>query len=521
MFVDARTLPDGSDVEADICIIGCGAAGIMLARDLAGGSRRIAVFESGGFEFDEETQALYDGENVGQPFPPLAMDRLRYFGGTTNHWEGSCRPFDPVDFESRDYVKNSGWPFGRDELEPYYRRAHDICQLGRYTYDPKDWSAKGALPFDFGPDGSLRSGIYQYSPPTRFGDVYRHDLETAPGVVVYLHSNLVDIETDPDARAVTGLQLAGLKGPRLRAKSKQYVLATGGIENARLLLNFNKVQREGLGNRFDLVGRYFMDHPYIPNAATVLFDERSVAQKFYDRLAIDGHAQFYLYAPASVLEKARLPTFSIVIQRAENQNHVFAKASLVSILHAIRSGQWPERLSYHVGQILRGIEYRIEQSYDKLVQAGPSSYATNYMCECAPDPESRLTLIEATDALGLRRVELDWRLPSEFIDNLRSAHGLLAQDIGRAGLGRLRINVDEGNLEQLLLTGHHHMGTTRMHRDPRKGVVDENSRVHGLANLFIAGSSVFPTYSFDDPTMTIVALSLRLSDHLKATLVEQ
>src|SRR6185312_3237457 len=136
MFIDARKIPAETTIECDICIIGAGAAGITMARELRGAGRRVAVLESGGFDFDEATQELYAGQVVGRDFSPIDADRLRYFGGTTNHWEGSCKPFDPLDFEKRDWVPYSGWPFGREALEPFYRRAQVICQLGPYTYDP-------------------------------------------------------------------------------------------------------------------------------------------------------------------------------------------------------------------------------------------------------------------------------------------------------------------------------------------------------------------------------------------------
>src|SRR5690349_15107965 len=140
MFVDARTLPGNTTIEAEICIIGAGAAGITLAREIAHDATRVVVLESGGFDFEEETQNLDSGEIIGHPYTPLDLDRLRFLGGTTNHWDGACGPFDPIDFEVRDYVRDSGWPFDRAALEPYYRRAQLVCQLGPFTYDPADWS---------------------------------------------------------------------------------------------------------------------------------------------------------------------------------------------------------------------------------------------------------------------------------------------------------------------------------------------------------------------------------------------
>jgi choline dehydrogenase-like flavoprotein len=193
---NSTTLPEKTTIEADICIIGAGAAGITLARDLAGGNRRIAVFEIGGFDFSQETQQLYDGEVIGRPFSPPVVDRLRYFGGSTNHWEGSCHPFDAADFE--------GWPFESTALTTYYKKAHEILQLcSSYSHEPQDWIIGQARPLDFGPAARFQTGVFQFSPPTRFGTAYRQDLEDAKNVLVYLNANLVNIDTNDIASEVS------------------------------------------------------------------------------------------------------------------------------------------------------------------------------------------------------------------------------------------------------------------------------------------------------------------------------
>jgi choline dehydrogenase-like flavoprotein len=518
MFLDARSLGEGSLVEADICIVGAGAAGITLARDLADGKRRVLLLESGGLDFDQETQELYDGRSIGQAFTPLIADRLRYLGGTTNHWSGSCHPFDPIDFERRDYVKASGWPFGREALDPYYRRAHDVCQLGPFTYEAKDWAGSDRGVLDLGADARLTTRIYQYSPPTRFGQVYRRDLEMGRDLTVCLHANVVAIETDGNGGSVTGLRLACLHGPKLRARARLYVLAAGGIENPRLLLNSNRAQKAGLGNGADLVGRYFMDHAFLPNAATVLLNQRLGALGLYSGVDIDGHrAAGYLYPEPALQRREQLLSFSLGLEPGTLPDKDFAKLSALAIWHAVKAGHWPRDLGFHVARIWRGFEWEADTVYGRLVHAEPLTYSVNYMGECPPDPESRVTLIDEVDALGLRRVQLDWRLPGDFDKATRRGLELLAEDLGRAGIGRLRLNFADGEFRSAVQNAHHHMGTTRMHRDPKQGVVDGNCRVHGISNLYVAGSSVFPTYSFDDPTMTIVALALRLSDHLKTT----
>jgi choline dehydrogenase-like flavoprotein len=512
MFIDSRTLPENTDIQGDICIIGAGAVGITLARNLTGGSRRIIVFESGGFDFCPQTQRLYDGEVIGQGFIPLAADRLRYFGGSTNHWSGSCRPFDASEFE--------GWPFEGTALENYYRRAQEILQLGPFSYEPQDWITNQTPLLDFGSAARFRSCVFQYSsPPARFGTLYRQELKAAHNVAVYLNANLIDIETNDAASEVSGIGLACLDGRRFRAHARHYVLAAGGIENPRVLLNADRVQKAGLGNEFDLVGRYFMDHPVVYNAAAIRFTDPHPKLGFYDPHCVRGQmVQGYL-APTPELRRAeRLPPFTLGLTLGSPPVGDNAKGSLQIVYRNLLSGHVPENLKYHVGNIMAGVERRALQLYHRLPWTAPVEYTTTYSVGPPPDPDSRVTLLDTVDALGMRCVKLDWRLPGDFSQTLRRAHELLAEELSRQGLGRLRIDASVNGSEAVknLSNGHHHMGTTRMHADPRQGVVDANGRVHGIANLFIAGSSVFPNYGFDDPTMTIVALALRLSDHLKS-----
>ncbi|MGO8917847.1 MAG: GMC oxidoreductase [Stellaceae bacterium] len=519
MFIDARTLPEAAALDADICIIGAGAAGITLARDLAGGGRRIMLLESGGLDFEVQTQRLCDGAVVGHAMAPLSVERLRYFGGSTNHWSGGCQPFEAQDFAARPYMPESGWPIGLNDLDPYYRRAQAICQLGAYTYDPQDWADELAGPLELAAGAALRSGLSQYSPPTRFGEVYRSDLAKAEGVAVHLHANVVDIKTNDSASSVTGLHVACLDGRRFRATAKAYVLATGGIENPRLLLSANHVQKPGLGNPQDLVGRYFMDHPYIPQAAVVAFDRKHPALAFYEVRQVRGtRVQGYFRPTSEAAQAAALPNFGIGLRAGTLSESGSARASLRVIYESFAGGRWPDQLSYHMTQILHSVEGHLQEEYYHWTHSEPALYSTSYMCECPPDRDSRVTLGDDVDALGMRRVKIDWRLPPELEQNMVRAHELLARELGRLGIGRLRMNSRETGRDPMadLTNGYHHMGTTRMHDDPRHGVVDADCRVHGIDNLFVAGSSVFPTYSFDNPTMTIVALALRLSDHLKS-----
>jgi choline dehydrogenase-like flavoprotein len=512
MFVDARTLPQGQMVQADVCIIGAGAAGITLARDLADGKLKIAVMESGDVEYDHDTQNLYAGEVVGVAYTPLDRDRLRYLGGSTNHWEGSCRQLDEFDLED--------WPIKREELESHYRRAHQICQLGPYSFNPADFSTPDAPALQLGPEASLKSGLFQYSPPTRFGKVYRQDLERAADVAVYLNANVVAIDTNSDASVVMGLQVACLNGKRFRVNASRYVLAAGGIENARLLLNSTRVQATGLGNDNDLVGRYFMDHADVPGAATVVWLGSGQENRFYDHHVVrDQQIEGYFCASDATRRRELLPPFAIGLRPASDAHAAgVGNIQLPTSIRSMLSDSVANAITYKLPRWIDRIESPYVWVHERLWPTPPNLFTTVYTCGPAPDPQSRVTLSDKVDALGLRTSRLDWHLPKDFERSMQRAHELLGQELGRLGVARLRIespattgadpmkDLDEGN---------HHMGTTRMHNDPRQGVVDANSKIHGIANLYVAGSSVFPSYGCDDPTLTIVALALRLSAHLR------
>jgi choline dehydrogenase-like flavoprotein len=370
-----------------------------------------------------------------------------------------------------------------------------------------------------GAGANLKLGVFHYSPPTRFGIAYRNGLSSAQGLTVYLNANLIDIETNDSADRVTGLKLACIDGKQFRARAKNFVLATGGIENARLMLSANRVQKTGLGNQFDLVGRYFMDHPYVAGGATVLADASSPQMRFFTMRSVrDSVVAGHLTATDEVRRREQLPPFAISIFPLGGTGAETPPLALPQAIRRNLSEARANQIEYYLALLLAELEKPADWLFHKVWREPPGVYTTLYICGPNPDPQSRVTLGDDVDALGMRRTKLDWRVPDNFEQQMQRAHELLGQDLGRAGLGRLRIESSATGNDpmQNVNHGHHHMGTTRMHSDPRQGVVDADCRVYGIGNLFIAGSSVFTTYACDDPTMTIVALALRLSDHLKS-----
>jgi choline dehydrogenase-like flavoprotein len=530
MFVDARSLPADTRLEADVCIVGAGAAGITLARALAGRGREVLLVESGGLVPDLETQSLYAGESVGQPYFPLEACRLRFFGGTTNHWAGYARPLDRFDFEERPWIPESGWPFDADELAPYYAAAVPVLELAPGRYDAAFWSQASGLPtLPLAPE-VFESRVFLRSPPTRFGTAYRADLERAASLRVLLHANAVGIETEEDGAFVGALAIATLTGLRLRVRARHVVLAAGGIENARLLLASRPSGHpRGVGNAHDLVGRFFMEHPHLISAFFLPADPGEEAAFYRTQRTEEGRFEGTLNLHEGVLRRERLGAVSITLVPAPRRDArdleaetAPGMASLRYLLRTLRRRELPEDLGRHVGRVLRDLDRVARAAWGRRLEDGApgTMHKVFFRAEQVPNPESRVTLAEARDALGMPRTRLAWRLTELDLRTLRRGHELLAREVGRAGLGRLFVPPDDPDRSWTrdLFGGNHHMGTTRMHPDPRRGVVDAHGRVHGVTNLWVAGSSVFPTSGYANPTLTIVALALRLADRLQAAL---
>ncbi len=510
MLIDARTLPQETLIETDLCIIGAGAAGLTVAKAFVGHPARVCLLESGGTVYEPDTQALYQGHNAGYTIPLEAM-RLRYFGGSTNHWGNYCRPLDPIDFDTRHWVPDSGWPFDKPHLDPYYERAQHLCQLGPYDYDLKTWEHGRARALPFASD-RLQTVIFQLrQPPTRFGEVYRDEVVKADNITTMLHANVVDIEPNTAAQHVTRLRVACLQGNAFWVAAKWFVLATGGIENARLLLLSNTVQANGLGNAHDRVGRFFMGHAML-NVGTLLpSDPYLPATLYYEKRetnAISSNGHLALSPQTQRLHQLLNINF--------NLKPIFVSQDSVGALQRLRRGQF-DHFGRDIGHVVRDLDGVAVSIYRQMAKGTlpVASFELGTTMEQAPNPESRVRLADTRDALGYPRVALDWRLSELDIRSLWQTLKIVGAEVGRAGLGRFKVTLHEQAETWPLESGGHHMGTTRMHDNPSAGVVDADCRVHGLDNLFVAGSSVFPTSGHANPTLTLVALAVRLADHLK------
>jgi choline dehydrogenase-like flavoprotein len=496
MLFDATTDRSAVGRTFDVCVIGAGPAGISLARRLAAAGADVALMEAGGYEISIESQEIYEGENVGLDYFPLDTARLRFFGGSSNHWGGWCRELDAVDFVVKPHHPLSGWPIGKSDLDPYVAETDSILDLPPVADLPAS-----DLP---APESFFRTE-FRFSPPTLFRDKFWDEIVASERIWAFVNANLVDLRLTSDLATVEAGVFRGYAAddPGFAIRAKAYALCAGGIENPRLLLNFRSQMPEGIGNRFDLVGRYFSEHPHV-SVADVLLEDPLQQREFY------AVTEEFMLANGVQNSLIDLDT-----QRSQPVPELFTAAKRTVRCEV----PFVDRLAEQVlGRRGRCASPGLGSWWSG--EAAPEG-VIRFNQEQALDPDSRVSLADDRDALGLQRVVLDWRLNELDFHTMRTVTITFGQHLAQHGVGRARLRdwlvadpVQFPKIGEDEVAGWHHMGTTRMADDPRYGVVDRDCRVHGMSNLYIGGSSVFSTGGYSNPTYAIVQLALRLGDHL-------
>ena len=509
MFFDATDVDRTRFVRRfDVCVVGAGPAGITLARTLAARGFEVALMEGGGLDVSVESQDQYIGEIVGMSYIDLDAVRLRVFGGCSEHWSGECRTFDADALEPSP-VRPKAWPIRKADLDPYQPGAAEILDL-----------ALPRMPADLPmlqTDGRFRDVRFQQSPPTRFAEKYHDEIAAEPRITCCLNANLVDLALDADLATVTGASFKSYAAgdPGFTVTARAYCLCLGGLENPRMLLNFTRQKPQGIGNDHDLVGRYFCEHPS-RRVADALFTHPPVIEK--DSLAPTPE----FMAAAGTLG------FTISVFWSDHPPDPLLKSLKIG---AECYDPFTRSLAERV--LGRPSLCRWGGVEEFLIRRYPDSYPIGsafMITEQALNPDSRVTLAGAVDDFGLRRLRLDWRLTDLDYHTMQTGILALGEHFAESDIGRIRIRdwllgehpkMPEGT--DVVVHGgewnggYHQMCTTRMADDPREGVVDRDCRVHGTANLYVGGSSVFGTPSYVPPTFTIVQLALRLGDHLAET----
>lgn len=518
-------------MQTDVCIVGAGPAGLTLANAMAGHGFDVILLEAGSSDPPVGGEDVTSTESVGLEYD-LAWSRAQGLGGSSLRWNIETpvgerhlrlRELDAIDFEVRQGVQRSGWPFGKAQLDPHYEEAWQLFGLRRPDGDRSFGETLECRVLSFGPSATF---VHRLA-----GAVSDH-----PRVRLLTSTSAVDIRTDEDPGRVSAIRCRTNDGEAFEVRASSFVLAGGGIENARVLLASRSTSPAGLGNHHDQVGRYFMEHPHylagvlrgrirpLPEWGMVATDGQTYETRFGlnpELVAaeglLDGLFQVYpqpvkrpiVTNPDGTLDQHAMD----LLERLELKAGVGGgpPVTRADIMYLGRRG--PALTFETVKQILAYLAAR----RGKVARTG-RTFAIEAMAEQEPRAESRVRINDnKLDAVGAPMGELDWQLSALDASSIVRTTELVGQGLAAALGGRFHSTLPRDGIPKVT-GGWHHMGTTRMSTSPQHGVVDVDGKVHGVGNLYVAGSSVFPTSGYANPTLTIVALTLRLGQHLAKVL---
>ncbi|PNG24743.1 FAD-dependent oxidoreductase [Methylocella silvestris] len=551
--MDGCSAPDGQTFLTDVCIIGGGPAGITLASELSGAGFSVILAESGGAKTDAAADALSDGCESSDQFASLGLYRRRLLGGATCIWGGRCVPYDPIDFEARDYVPYSGWPFGLDQLEPYYARATTYCEAGEPEYDSAR-ALPGAEAFVEGFSSDIvRTNSYErFSKPTQFWGRYGGAILAAPNLRVITYATCVRLALGSDAKSVDHAEFATFAGTRFTIQARTFVVAAGGLETYRLLAASNDKRPAGLGNSSGALGRFLMSH--IEGGVAVLRlnnPAQGIEWGFpVSRDGIYGRRRFSIAEP--IQKKRRLLNFIARLHHSSpaDPRHgdpvlstMFMAKSFIlaeyrrklTMVERGAAARMPKGAAFwlsHVRNIVVGAPelakfladwIRRRHWADRAIpyvalQNRHGVYPLDFNAEQSPDPDNRVTLGETRDRFGTPVLKLDWKMHDCDVESIAGNLRIIRDEFAQSGVAV--VDFEDRDLEEEIRgnatpIGGHHLGVARMSCDARQGVVDQNLRLHDVNNVYLASGAVFPTSSHANPTLTILALTIRLADHLK------
>jgi choline dehydrogenase-like flavoprotein len=546
MIMSSLDLSKSNLENVDVCIIGAGAAGITLACEFDGFGLKVILLEAGGLKPDASSMDFYRGTAT-EPHPDLAQYRRTAFGGTTSIWGGRCVPLDPIDFERREYVSQSGWPISYSEVEQYYPQALTYCDAGKFDFTVAG-ALKQASPTIGGFHGAgvvLADRIERYSLPTDFGKRYRSRIAQSADVTAVLYARCVKLCKRAGEDSIESLEFVDRAGVLRRIVSRVVVLATGGIEVPRLLMTSDP-EGHGLGNRNDLLGRFYSCHfentcgRLVSNGAPVAFDFEKTMDGVYCRrqLRFSENSQ-RLHKLLNMAFRLHFPEYSDFRHGSSVMSAIYlAKSTLPTeyraILHHNRQSNTLVPTLPHVRNVLTGLPqlfkfagdwlFRIRFARRKLpytlVANADGSFPLEFNSEQTPTASNRVSLTQEGDRHGLKRVHVTWRVCRSDVESACRGFLLLRDSINSSSVCRLEFDEDQlrDQISNSPPLGGHHIGTARMALTERDGVVGPDCAVFGLPNLFIASSAVFPTSGYANPTLTIVALAIRLAKHIRRDL---
>lgn len=525
MLIDAREFKSPQNFSADICIVGAGVAGIVLANELRSINKSIILLEAGGEKYDDNIQQFYSAQSYPENFPDPLGSRIRALGGSCNRWENSTERLDAIDFEKRSWVSDSGWPINYSDLTSYYGIAEDYCSVGSDGYSVGNWEDKGGFEnICQESDAWIPSIVKSALPPTRFFDKYRSNISGRPNVRVYSHAAITDLSFDIHGQTVNSVTFQANPYVKHQVKAKIIVFSMGGIESARLLLQFNQKYNDALGNKNDNVGRYFMEHPTIRAAQFYPIGGKALPEAYKGVFDNSRRIRLRLKLNEKTQNNYQCNNLRIFFNPKPRRILSDGISSSHLVFDALTDAEWPDNFGQHLSNILGDIDLladsvsrnvfdkRLFQSSDDI-----TGYQIISMIEQTPNRDNRIMLGDEKDPFGNQRVKIKWHLSESDKKKAWKSLELLSKDAGLSAWGRVKLLPERSNRiwGSQLGFGQHHIGTTKMGTSMQNGVVDQDCRVFGTKNLYMAGSSVFPTGGHVPPTLTIAALAVRLADTIK------
>jgi choline dehydrogenase-like flavoprotein len=552
MKVDASELEHNQVIECDVCVVGAGPAGTTLTREFLDSGLQVCLLESGAEKFQHKIQHLSDGELSGDLHEDLSSTHLRQIGGTANNWilqmtddEYGYRytPLDAIDFEQREAIAHSGWPITKTDLDPYYARVQEVCSIGHFNYSAEYWCKgdKVLIPL---PSDKAYNSVFLFGPTKKFTKDFPALFYASQNVNIYSNATVVELICDDDGKTVETALVRTFEGKEIYFKAKQFIISSNALQTPRLLLNSKRHHPNGIGNQHDNVGRYFMDHYLLASGDFYPNDIKLINKMgFYDMQSVGGASVLgRLNLSPNIMRSEGLRNLAVMLfPQAWNPADHDAMNSVATLKNHMRFNytRYPKGLGKHLLNIYRGKNRLFRAVYEAyryhvpvllgLGRGGWSRMDNNEkkydrlellaIVEQSPNPNNRVTLIDEKDALGCPKIKVHYACAQHDIDSVNRAQKILGDALTATGLGHYEPPKESAEKMKSLPGSHHMLGTTRMSEDPKDGVVDSDCKVHGMQNLFIAGSAVFTTGGYANPTLTNLAIGIRVADQVKYELM--
>lgn len=513
MIIDFNDASTPLSLDADICVIGSGAASLAILTKLYNTSYKVVVLEAGGEQITSQNQEPYQVITPFNSFDGANNGRFRVFGGSTTRWGGQSLPLDRIDFTRREWLPNTGWPIHYDSVYKYYRNVDHFLNLDPADYDKDIFALLKEKPLKNVEELQFR--FSKWSPLPNLREQYRKEIEKSANITLIKNGNVTNLILTSDHTAIDSVVYKNFSQKSGIIKSKRFVLACGGIENARILLASNTQLPGGVGNDNDLVGRFLQDHPRAEVGSLV----SGKKQQSYLNYFYMGRTRIMprFFFSDDFQKKHKILNSSAFVEFYTKDDDVFTIAK--EIYRKQIRGQLSVKefkLALKLVKNLPELLLIAKHYYINRKVYTPNARARlNIMTESQALWENTISLSSEVDALGMPRAVVKWKLDDKVRHTFLTATEMISNYLNMAGIGKIEIDnwLHSESWQAHIRDSKHHIGTTRMASTPKEGVVDENCKVFGIRNLYIAGSSVFPTSGQSNPTTTLIALAFRLGDH--------